>query len=267
LSPEDLQHFEEHGYLFVEHLIGTTEVRELADELRSLSRDEHLRNQEEMITEPGSGAVRSIFRVHRLSPVFERLARNVRLLDVARQVLGSEVYIHQSRANFKPGFMGKEFYWHSDFETWHVEDGMPRMRAISVSVALTENYSFNGPLMVMPGSHKTYVSCVGQTPEDHYKQSLKKQEYGVPDDENLRRLAEGGGIVAPTGPAGSAVFFDCNTIHGSNSNITPHPRTNVFFVYNSVDNALQEPFCGLEPRPEHIATRESFAPLTPVERG
>jgi ectoine hydroxylase len=265
LSPEDLQYFEENGYLFVEHLISTTEVRELADELRSLSRDASLQNQEELITEPGSGAVRSIFRVHRLSPVFERLARDVRLLDVARQVLGSEVYIHQSRANLKPGFRGKEFYWHSDFETWHVEDGMPRMRAISVSVALTENYSFNGPLMVISGSHKTYVSCVGQTPEDHYTQSLRKQEYGVPDNESLCRLADRGGIVAPTGPAGSAMFFDCNTMHGSNSNITPHPRTNIFFVYNSVENALHEPFCDLDPRPEHIATRESFAPLTPLD--
>ena len=116
-------------------------------------------------------------------------------------------------------------------------------------------------------SRRPRPCCVAvPKPEDHYKQSLKKQEYGVPDDESLSLLAERGGIVAPTGPAGSAMFFDCNTMHGSNSNITPHPRTNVFFVYNSVENALQEPFCGLEPRPGHVATRESFAPLTPLER-
>jgi ectoine hydroxylase len=255
------------GYLFVESLFDAAEVRELNAELRGLATDPSLADREEIIREPGGNAVRSVFRVHKLRRAFEWLARDVRLLDVARQILGSDVYVHQSRANMKPGFTGKEFYWHSDFETWHVEDGMPRMRALSVSISLTENYDFNGPLMVMPGSHNVFVSCVGQTPEDHYKESLRKQEYGVPDHDSLKRLADKGGIVAPTGPAGSAVFFDCNTMHGSNSNITPYPRSNVFFVYNSVENALQEPFCGLTPRPEHVATRESFAPLEPLRRG
>src|SRR3546814_1749367 len=94
------------------------------------------------------------------------------------QLLGDEVYISQSRLNYKPGFRAKEFYWHSDFETWHVEDGMPRMRALSISVTLTDNLETNGPLMVMPGSHRTFVACVGATPEDHYKSSLKRQDYG-----------------------------------------------------------------------------------------
>jgi ectoine hydroxylase len=267
LSADDLQQFESQGFLFMEGLLDPAEVRDFNEELRQLANDPTLQGSEEIITEPGSDAVRSIFRIHHLSRAFEWLARDLRLLDVARRILGSEVYIHQSRANMKPGFTGKEFYWHSDFETWHVEDGMPRMRALSVSVALTENYNFNGPLMVIGGSHKTFVSCVGRTPENHYKQSLKKQEYGVPDIESLKRLAGRGGIVAPTGPAGSALFFDCNAMHGSNSNITPYPRSNVFFVYNSVENALQRPFCGLPPRPEHIAARESFAPLAPLRRG
>ncbi|MGS0758648.1 phytanoyl-CoA dioxygenase family protein, partial [Roseateles sp. GG27B] len=80
-----------------------------------------------------------------------------------------------------------------------------------------------------------FISCEGKTPDDHYKQSLKKQEYGVPDPLLLRYLADMGGITSCKGRAGSVVFFDCNTMHGSNSNITPYPRSNVFFVYNSVD--------------------------------
>src|SRR3546814_3951459 len=93
-----------------------------------MSADPSIGSLEEAITEPGSDAVRSIFRVHELSDMLGRLASDPRLIHVARQILGSEVYMHQSRANMKPGFKGKEFYWHSDFETWHVEDGMPRMR-------------------------------------------------------------------------------------------------------------------------------------------
>ncbi len=264
LPDEDVQRFESDGYLFVERLFEQTEVRDVLAELRAMVTDADLRSKEETITEPGSDSVRSIFRVHALSTVFSGLARDARVLDVARQILGSDVYVHQSRANLKPGFTGKEFYWHSDFETWHVEDGMPRMRALSVSIALTDNYPFNGPLMVIPQSHRQYVACVGQTPEDHYKASLKKQVYGVPDNDSLKRLVDRCGIVAPTGPAGSVLFFDCNTMHGSSSNISPYPRTNVFFVYNSVENALGVPFGGRKPRPEHIATRESCVPLRPL---
>ena len=266
LTPEDLRQYENSGYLFAEGLLQAEEISSLTDEFRRLARAPDLRESEELITEPDSDEVRSIFRVHRLSQVFDWLARDTRILDVARQILGSEAYLHQSRVNLKPGFHGKEFYWHSDFETWHVEDGMPRMRALSASIALTENYPFNGPLMLIPGSHKTFVPCVGSTPQNHYRQSLKKQQYGVPDQVSLKRLADQGGIVAPTGPAGSVVFFDCNTMHGSNSNISPFARSNVFFVYNSVENSLSEPYCGLKPRPEHIAARESFHGLEPLNR-
>ncbi|MFB2351798.1 phytanoyl-CoA dioxygenase family protein, partial [Priestia megaterium] len=74
-----------------------------------------------------------------------RLAADERLVAIANHILGDEVYLHQTRLNYKPGFDGKEFYWHSDFETWHTEDGMPRMRAISMSVQLVDNFAFNGP--------------------------------------------------------------------------------------------------------------------------
>ena len=88
---------------------------------------------------------------------------------MAEQLLGSRVYVHQSRINYKSGFDGKEFYWHSDFETWHAEDGLPRMRAVSASIALSDNTPLNGPLMLIPGSHRHFVACIGETPDDHYK--------------------------------------------------------------------------------------------------
>jgi ectoine hydroxylase len=213
----------------------------------------------EVVTEPDSDVVRSIFRVHRDSGAFGELARDPRLLEVARELLGGDVYVHQSRLNFKPGFEGRAFAWHSDFETWHVEDGMPRMRAVSVSVALVENHVCNGPLMVVPGSHRTYVRCSGRTPERHYLTSLKRQEYGVPSREAVTRLVEEGGVQACAGPAGSATFFECNLMHGSAGNMTPLPRMNLFLVYNSTRNALQAPFGGLPPRPDFLGEREARA--------
>jgi len=264
LSAEQLASYERDGFLKMDDVFSEDEVQALLEESRRMAADPAIVRLPEAITEPGSDAVRSVFRVHQLGEAMANLARDPRLIHVARQILGSEVYIHQSRANMKPGFKGKEFYWHSDFETWHVEDGMPNMRALSCSVLLTDNNACNGPLMLVPGSHRQFVSCQGRTPDEHYKKSLKRQEYGVPDPVSLRLLVEQGGIQPMTGKAGTVVFFDCNTMHGSNGNISPWPRANIFMVYNSVENKLAPPKYGLTPRPEHIAARSSVETLTPL---
>jgi ectoine hydroxylase len=255
--------YEKNGFLLMPELFSQDEVSYLFDAMQSMREDFTHADRKEVIAEPGSGEVRSIFNVHRLNDIFANLVRDPRVLNVAREILGSEVYIHQSRINYKPGFTGKEFYWHSDFETWHSEDGMPAMRALSCSILLTDNSECNGPLMLIPGSHHHYVSCMGETPDENYKKSLKKQEVGVPDPILLRYLADMGGITSCAGKAGSVVFFDCNTMHGSNGNITPYPRSNVFFVYNSIANQLDAPKGGLAPRPEFVAAREGIAELKP----
>ena len=263
LPRKDLDAFERNGFLYFPRFFPAEEIATFRKELERLRGDDDVRRQPQTITEPGSGDVRSVFEVHRSNAILGRLARDRRLAGIARQILGGDVYVHQSRINYKPGFRGREFYWHADFETWHVEDGMPRMRALSISIALTENVPENGPTMVIPGSHRRYLSCIGETPEEHYKRSLKKQEYGVPDDASLARLIEEGGLETPVGPAGSILVFDCNLMHGSGSNITPWPRSNIFFCYNSVANALVSPYCGLPPRPEFIASRDP-TPLDPA---
>lgn len=261
LTPEQETFYEEKGYLFLEGLFSESEIAALRQEAEQLKRRQQGDERYDVIVEPNSEEVRSVFRVHEMSAVFDRLIADERLLGIAERILDDAVYTHQSRVNYKPAFKGKEFDWHSDFETWHSEDGMPRMRAFSMSITLSENTPHNGPLMLMPGSHKHFVSCIGATPEYNYKQSLQRQRFGVPDAKTLAEMAERCGIVAPTGPAGSVLIFDCNTLHGSNSNITPWPRNNVFFVYNALSNRLVQPFGRTRPRPEFLATREQLRPI------
>jgi len=256
-----IDQYEREGFLVLRDVFSPEEVAKLQAELDRLRHQAESLDQPEVITEKGSRQVRSIFKVHTLSAVFAKLAADERLAGLASYLLDDQVYLHQTRLNYKPGFHGKEFYWHSDFETWHIEDGMPLPRALSISVSLTDNTPHNGPLLVMPGSHKHYVVCEGETPPDNYQMSLQAQEIGVPSDENLARLANEGGLVDTAGPAGSVLIFDCNLMHGSNSNITHLPRSNAFFVYNAVSNAVQAPFCNQPPRPEFIATREAITPL------
>lgn len=267
LTPQQISTYNSDGFILLEDVFSPQETEALLADVKRIGLDDAVRSREEAICEPGSYELRSIFRVHDFSPLIAGLSCDPRLIDVARQILGSEVYLHQSRANMKPGFKGKEFYWHSDFETWHVEDGMPGMRALSCSVLLTDNNDCNGPLMVIPGSHLQFISCQGQTPDNHYKKSLKQQEYGVPDQLSLQLLVEQGGIRPITAKAGSVVFFDSNTMHGSTGNISPWPRANVFMVYNSVENRLSPPKYGLNPRPDYIAARQKVKALEPVASG
>jgi ectoine hydroxylase len=265
LTEHQLKSYEKKGFIFLKGFFSPHEVAVFLAEARRLAADPAIRQREEAIAEPGSDEIRSVFDAHRLHPLFDGVARDPRLVAIAQSILGDGIYVHQSRLNLKPGFVGKEFYWHSDFETWHVEDGMPRMRALSCTLLLTDNNEFNGPLFIVPGSHRHYVTCVGATPEDHYKVSLKKQEVGVPDPASLAQLVERGGIQSMKGPAGSVILFDCNAMHGSSSNISPYPRSNLFMVYNSVENRLGPPPSGTRPRPEFIAARRHVAPLEPAQ--
>lgn len=256
LAAEQIEQYCREGFLSIPQLIERQEAGELLHEARRLAEAADP-EATDVIVEPAGQSVRSLFRIHRTNERFRAICMDDRIVDIAQQILGGEVYIHQSRINFKPAFSGKEFFWHSDFETWHVEDGMPRMRAVSLSISLTENHEFNGPLMVVPGSHRQYIRCIGETPDDHYKNSLRKQEYGVPSREALQMLVESGkGITAPKGGPGSATLFDCNTMHASVSNLSPYPRTNLFLVFNSIENALVEPFGGKSPRPAFLGERD-----------
>ena len=260
LDAATLQHFADKGYLLIDQLISDDELDSMRRELARMSADAEVRADERTVIEASSQEVRSIFDVHLTSPVFAAIARDPRVVERARQILGSDVYIHQSRVNAKPGFTGKDFFWHSDFETWHAEDGMPTPRAVSISISLTDNYSFNGPLMIMPGSHRRYVSCVGGTPDDNYKSSLVMQGAGTPDHETLSAFADDHGIDVLEGRAGGAIMFDSNCMHASNGNVTPYPRSNVFIVYNSVENTCVEPYAARSPRPSFLGSRD-FTPV------
>ena len=87
----------------------------------------------------------------------------------------------------------------------------------------------------------------------------------MPSDDALRQLIDQYGIRTATGKAGSVVIFDCNTMHGSNGNITPFPRSNIFIVYNAMSNRVVDPFCHRPPRPEWVASRNTIKPIISTE--
>jgi ectoine hydroxylase len=247
LDPAELAAYDAKGFSIVHGLLSPAEVQAYWAELHRLSARPELREDERVSRDPGTGEVRSVFAVHRISSLIGELVQDPRLLDRARQILGSEVYVHQSRVNLLPGFSGDGFFWRSDFEEWHAEDGMDAPRAVGISISLTDSYAHNGAVLMMPGSHRTYVSRAAGAPA-----SLA----------DVTKLAAEHGIEQFTGNAGAALVFDSNALHAAGNNITPYPRSNIFIAYNSVENPLTEPFAASTRRPEHLASRTP----TPITR-
>jgi ectoine hydroxylase len=275
LSDSQLEDFAERGYLIFPGLFSTQEIAERRAQAQdlanielsraTLSEDGRPEVGANIILEPPSNKIRSIFGVHRRDHPISTLASSKRIVDRAQQLVGSETYIHQCRANFQPAFVGNGFYWHSDFETWHSEDGMPLPHCLSAVVLMDDNHATNGALMVMPGSHKWYVRCSGRQPGDNWKDSLRlKQNYGTPSHNALSELAERFGITHCEAPAGSVLMFDCNLMHGSHTNISPFSRRNLFTVFNSVNNRLVEPFYADVKRPEEVASRQNIDAVKPA---
>ncbi|WP_419765495.1 MAG: phytanoyl-CoA dioxygenase family protein [Arcobacter sp.] len=248
--------YEDNGYVVFPNLFSQDEINEMINEIDYMASNEDLAKNEEFIKEPGNNELRTIFNQHLFSSLFEKISKDPRIIDKVKQLLGSDVYIHHSRVNIKPAYKGKSFPWHSDFETWHSEDGLPRCRCLTAWIMLTDNTQFNGPLYLIPGSHKKFVSCKGFTPEDNYKKSLKKQEYGVPSINAIKELTKNSELVGAYGKAGTLVIHDGNILHGSPDNISPHSRTNTFFVFNSVENKPVKPFGAPENRADFLCLKD-----------
>ncbi|WP_017445033.1 phytanoyl-CoA dioxygenase family protein [Gayadomonas joobiniege] len=259
LSPSQLKQFDEDGFLVLPNYLPSL-VDSIKNEAQVLKKK--LAGRDERVLEPDSGELRSLFALHRHSEFLADVSRDARILTPVEQILASQAYVMQSRLNIKPAFKGKSFAWHSDFETWHVEDGMPRMRAVTAWIMLTENTPYNGPLYVVPGSHKKFVSCEGTTAQDNHKTSLRQQKAGVPKPESLEAMLDDKGIQGIYGPPGTLVLHECNILHGSPDNLSPWPRSIAMFVYNSVKNKVQEPFGGIKPRPEYLSDPD----MTPLKK-
>ena len=248
LSDAQCQEFHRDGYLFVPALFSPEEVAVLTgefDRLYGLRRDEIWREKD-------SDAVRIAFAVHTYSEIYARLARHPRLVEPAMDLLGEAIYIHQFKINPKAAFHGDQWQWHQDYGTWAVDDGMPAPRALNVALFLDDVTEFNGALMFIPGSHE-----LGRIDASYDTESTSYALWTI-DDETVARLAEKGGVVAPKGPAGSVMFFDCRLVHASPANISPWSRNIVYLTANAASNTIQKPT-----RPEYIASQD-FTPVTPL---
>ena len=234
LTSEQLSSYDENGFLVLENFFTEQEVGALKNEAKQNLLKAKEEQSPELFFEGSSDVPRILCNLHILSETFHKVVRDSRLLRIIEQILGGSVYIHRTRISAQTAFSGTGFNWHSDFEYWHAQEGIPRMRILSLMIAFTSNYIFNGPLMLVPGSHKEFISC--PKGEDEILKTYSTNDFVMPDQASIKKMVEKHGIYTASCNAGSILIFDSNILHGSNSNISPMERMNYYIVYNSVEN-------------------------------
>ena len=254
LTPEQAARFERDGYLIFPQLFSRAEIAVLRRETVRLAQVET-----ETVIRERTGSVRSIFRVHEedgatRSPAFRALVRTPRVLRPTMQALGTgEIYVYHTKINTKPAIEGTVWMWHQDYGSWK-RDGCPRPDMATFAVMLTDSTEMNGALYVVPGSHKR-----GRI-EPYYDESTSYKFWAVPKAAIVEVLNTSAKPVPIVGPAGTAVLFHCNLLHGSGHNLSAEDRWHIYISFNACANA---PRVGPESRPDWVVSRNT-APL-PLE--
>ena len=165
--------------------------------------------------------VRRIKKPHLVHPVFAEFMRSPRLLAVLSALLGpSGVRLHGSKLNLKAPEYGSPVEWHQDWAFYpHSNDDL-----LAVGVLLDDATEENGPLLVLPGSHR------GPTFDHHGSDG---RFCGAMDA--VRDGLDLGAAVALVAPAGSCSFHHVRAVHGSAQNRSSRSRNLLLYEFAAAD--------------------------------
>lgn len=270
LTEEQLSIYNNQGFLLLSEYFSRTEVELMKAELSALSTE----NSPTKVLEKDGKTVRSFHGTHTKNEVFSRLSRHPFIVEPAMQIVGSQVYIYQFKINIKAAFSGDIWKWHQDYIYWRKEDGMPKPRVVNAMCLLDDMNEFNGPLYVIPGSHKEEmidttadnlkvadVNSNGSSDSSKWLSSFSANLKYSLTQKVVTNLVTKYGITAIKAAAGSVLFFDSNIVHASPNNISPFGRTTVIVTYNSIENI---PLPVSNPRPDFLVSQD-YQPVTPLD--
>jgi len=240
LAQTDVDFYRERGYLVLRNLFPAEEVAEWRRELERLCAGAAAVSQHTDVYDleeshrPEAPRVRRIKLPHKVSPLFGRLCRDERILAPVRDLLGPSVRLQTSKINLKSAGYGAPVEWHQDWAFYpHTNDDV-----LAVGVMLDDMTAENGPLMVLPGSHRGPVY-------DHHAEG---RFCGGIDPATTQLDASG--AVALTGPAGSITLHHVRLVHGSDLNRSGRDRRFMLYEMSAADawplHGTSSPFTDLE---------------------
>src|SRR5262249_13847409 len=168
----------------------------------------------------GAPQVRRIKQPHKVHPAFDRVVRKGEVLDVAAALVGPNLRLQGSKLNMKSARYGAPVEWHQDWAFYpHTNDDI-----LAIGVMLDDMDLENGPLMVVPGSHRGPVW-------NHHGDDGRF--CGLVDPADIE--TEIGRAVPLIGRAGSMSFHHVRALHGSALNTSDRDRNLLLYEILAAD--------------------------------
>ena len=225
LSREQIEFYHEHGYLLVENVLSDVELKTLQTityDLIEKSKDITESNDAYDLDEGHSRRTPRLTRIklpHKQDPYFWEVLTQSNVTRVLNDLLGEDTTLITAKLNTKAPGGGQAVEWHQDWAFYpHTNDDL-----LAFGIMLEDVTPDNGPLMVIPGTHKGPL--------------LSHKHEGLfcgaihPDDP----LFEQEKAVTLTGKAGSMTVHHVRTLHGSAPNMSDKNRLILFYELASGD--------------------------------
>lgn len=232
LSQSEIDGFWENGYLCLEDAISAdqiTAVRNDFDKWLEESKEhgtpfgETIDGRPRFDLQPGHTAQKPALR--RVSSPIEvsdaclDVMRNSRALEAIAQLIGPNVEFNNSKVNFKQPGTGTKVDFHQDFVFQpHSNDDL-----IAALISIDEMTLENGPLQVIPGSHRGPIF-------EHWHDGVFT---GAVSSEVFEEVSSK--RIDIIGKPGTACFMHGRLLHGSAPNLSTGPRTLLINEYRAED--------------------------------
>ena len=231
LNKKELNFYKKNGYLVKEKLISNKEINKINSLIDKIINKEEKKKTKiknlggsynnNFVYNSNSSNKREILRLNNptyYNKLFFNLSRNKKIINIVKKLLGGSVRFHHCKLNFKlPSKKGGEVSWHQDWAFYpHTNDDL-----ITVGVYLEDCYEENGPLQVIPKSHKQKIFSHHNKSKEFVGKICEKI-----NSKNKKSL---------TGKAGTVTFHHVRTVHGSGLNLKNSKRPLMLFGYTNTD--------------------------------
>lgn len=226
LSQDQIDFYNENGYILVEDAVTPDQLarlREITCDLIDKSREISQSNDVYDLDEGHSPEQPKLTRIKlptKQHPFYWDVARNSRITEVLRQLLGPNVLLQTSKLNTKAPGGGAAVEWHQDWAFYpHTNDSL-----LACGLMLEDVDLANGPLQIIPGSHKGPLLS-HHNPDGIFCGAVD------PDDPAF----DFSKAVTLTGKAGSMTVHHVRALHGSAPNTSDRARLICFYECLAAD--------------------------------
>ena len=225
--------FENDGYVVMDNAITADQLAALNDQLRRWVDEsrQHVSNFGEIMDgrprfdveprthSPETPALRRISSPIEVSDSYLAVTRDNAALDLTAEIFGPNIKLVATKVNLKLPGSGTAVKYHQDFPFEpHSNDNV-----MTVLIFLDDVTPDNGPLEVVPGSHRGKIHTL-------WHDGVFTGAVDPEMEEGLRDAS-----VSCTGKAGSACLMHSRLLHASLPNMTNAPRSLFIVTYVAED--------------------------------